>query len=158
MPRRLPALALAGGVIAALVVLPAVPASAFQPVVSLPGYRSTDQVAVDSPLHRVFVLGGDRGAARSGRSGAGRGGGRKGVRAPCADWRAGLGAGRGTWAAEPLRLVRLNSREAVMHARGKVYVEGSRPDVRVPFAEVGLTGDLPPVRLYDTSGDRKSVV
>ncbi|MEU7751535.1 phosphomethylpyrimidine synthase ThiC [Micromonospora sp. NPDC049101] len=39
-----------------------------------------------------------------------------------------------------------------MQARGKVYVEGSRPDVRVPFAEVGLTGDLPPVRLYDTSG------
>ena len=28
-----------------------------------------------------------------------------------------------------------------MQARGKVYVEGSRPDVRVPFAEVGLTGD-----------------
>jgi DNA-binding beta-propeller fold protein YncE len=59
MPRRLPALALAGGVIAALVVLPTVPASAFQPVVPLPGYRSTDQVAVDSPLHRVFVLGDD---------------------------------------------------------------------------------------------------
>ncbi|GAB3953176.1 hypothetical protein GCM10027614_58180 [Micromonospora vulcania] len=39
-----------------------------------------------------------------------------------------------------------------MHARGKVYVEGSRPDVRVPFAEVALTGDHPPVRLYDTSG------
>lgn len=39
-----------------------------------------------------------------------------------------------------------------MQARGKVYVEGSRPDVRVPFAEVELTGDHPPVRLYDTSG------
>ena len=39
-----------------------------------------------------------------------------------------------------------------MQARRKVYVEGSRPDVRVPFAEVGLTGDNPPVRLYDTSG------
>jgi phosphomethylpyrimidine synthase len=36
--------------------------------------------------------------------------------------------------------------------RSKVYVEGSRPDVRVPFAEITLTGDNPPVRLYDTSG------
>ena len=36
--------------------------------------------------------------------------------------------------------------------RRKVYVEGSRPDLRVPFAEIGLTGDNPPVRLYDTSG------
>ncbi|HTJ34911.1 MAG TPA: phosphomethylpyrimidine synthase ThiC [Dactylosporangium sp.] len=34
----------------------------------------------------------------------------------------------------------------------KVYVPGSRPDLRVPFAEVELTGDNPPVRLYDTSG------
>ena len=39
-----------------------------------------------------------------------------------------------------------------MHARRKVWVEGSRPDIRVPFAEVELTGDNPPVRLYDTSG------
>src|SRR5918997_7069781 len=39
-----------------------------------------------------------------------------------------------------------------MSARRKVYVEGSRPDVRVPFAEVDLTGGEPPVRLYDTSG------
>jgi phosphomethylpyrimidine synthase len=36
--------------------------------------------------------------------------------------------------------------------RRKVYVEGSRPDIQVPFAEVDLTGDNPPVRLYDTSG------
>jgi phosphomethylpyrimidine synthase len=36
-------------------------------------------------------------------------------------------------------------------ARRKVYVEGSRPGVRVPFAEVDLTAG-PPVRLYDTSG------
>ena len=36
--------------------------------------------------------------------------------------------------------------------RRKVYVEGSRPDLRVPFAEVELSGDNPPVRLYDTSG------
>jgi phosphomethylpyrimidine synthase len=34
----------------------------------------------------------------------------------------------------------------------KVYVEGSRPDLRVPFAEIELTGDNPPVRRYDTSG------
>ena len=36
--------------------------------------------------------------------------------------------------------------------RDKVYVEGPRPDIRVPFAEVPLTGGLDPVRLYDTSG------
>jgi phosphomethylpyrimidine synthase len=36
--------------------------------------------------------------------------------------------------------------------RRKVYVAGARPDIRVPFAEVELTGDNPPVRLYDTSG------
>src|SRR5918998_2489120 len=36
--------------------------------------------------------------------------------------------------------------------RRKVYVEGSRPDIRVPFAEVDLSGDNRPVRLYDTSG------
>src|SRR5580658_2067458 len=42
----------------------------------------------------------------------------------------------------------------------RVYVEGSRPDVRVPFREIlqaptrGVTGDTPnlPLRLYDTSG------
>jgi len=39
-----------------------------------------------------------------------------------------------------------------MTARTKVYVTGSRPDLRVPFAEVSLAGDNPPVRLYDTSG------
>ncbi|GAA4907634.1 hydroxymethylpyrimidine synthase [Stackebrandtia albiflava] len=36
--------------------------------------------------------------------------------------------------------------------RRKVYVTGSRPDIRVPFQEVGLGGGEPPVRLYDTSG------
>ena len=36
--------------------------------------------------------------------------------------------------------------------RRKVYVTGARPDIRVPFAEVALSGDNPPVRLYDTSG------
>jgi phosphomethylpyrimidine synthase len=39
-----------------------------------------------------------------------------------------------------------------MNARRKVYVTGPRPDIAVPFAEVDLTGDDPPVRLYDTSG------
>jgi phosphomethylpyrimidine synthase len=42
----------------------------------------------------------------------------------------------------------------------RVYVQGSRPDLRVPFREVaqaptrGVTGDTPnlPLRLYDTSG------
>jgi phosphomethylpyrimidine synthase len=42
-------------------------------------------------------------------------------------------------------------------ASRKVYVAGTRPDIRVPFREVSLSvspGDVanPPVRLYDTSG------
>jgi phosphomethylpyrimidine synthase len=36
--------------------------------------------------------------------------------------------------------------------RQKVYVEGSRPGVAVPFTEVVLGGGEPGVRLYDTSG------
>jgi phosphomethylpyrimidine synthase len=36
----------------------------------------------------------------------------------------------------------------------KVYVAGSRPDIRVPFREVALADGQPPVRLYDTSGPR----
>jgi phosphomethylpyrimidine synthase len=36
--------------------------------------------------------------------------------------------------------------------RRKVYVEGDKPDIRVPFTEVVLTEPNPPVRLYDTSG------
>ncbi|MGH8972326.1 MAG: phosphomethylpyrimidine synthase ThiC, partial [Acidimicrobiia bacterium] len=36
--------------------------------------------------------------------------------------------------------------------RSKVYVDGSDPSVRVPFTEVALSNDDPPVRLYDTSG------
>src|SRR5436853_5904198 len=48
----------------------------------------------------------------------------------------------------------------VSDARAKVYVEGSRADLRVPFCEIRL-GDSPgpgaptpnpPLRLYDTSG------
>ncbi len=34
----------------------------------------------------------------------------------------------------------------------KVYVVGSRPDLRVPVREIPLSGGEPPVRLYDTSG------
>jgi phosphomethylpyrimidine synthase len=34
----------------------------------------------------------------------------------------------------------------------KVYVTGARPDIRVPMREISLTGDNPPLRLYDTSG------
>ncbi len=37
-------------------------------------------------------------------------------------------------------------------AREKVYVTGSRPDVRVPFTQVNLTEPEPPFLLYDTSG------
>jgi len=36
--------------------------------------------------------------------------------------------------------------------RRKVYVEGSRPGVAVPFTEVVLGGGEPSLRLYDTSG------
>src|SRR5213593_2494591 len=34
----------------------------------------------------------------------------------------------------------------------KVYLSGSRSDLRVPMREIALSGDNPPVRLYDTSG------
>src|SRR5438094_1475345 len=34
----------------------------------------------------------------------------------------------------------------------KVYLTGSRPDLRVPIREIALSGGNPPVRLYDTSG------
>src|SRR5215813_2834276 len=37
------------------------------------------------------------------------------------------------------------------HSR-KVYVTGSRADLRVPMREIALSGGNPPVRLYDTSG------
>ncbi|MDQ3946313.1 MAG: hypothetical protein M3357_14400, partial [Actinomycetota bacterium] len=36
--------------------------------------------------------------------------------------------------------------------RTKVYVDGLDPSIRVPFTEVALSNDEPPVRLYDTSG------
>ncbi|WP_030157593.1 phosphomethylpyrimidine synthase ThiC [Glycomyces sp. NRRL B-16210] len=39
-----------------------------------------------------------------------------------------------------------------MNARSKVYVEGPRADIQVPFTEVALDGGEAPVRLYDTSG------
>ena len=39
-----------------------------------------------------------------------------------------------------------------MPASQKVYVSGSRPDIRVPMREVKLSGGEPPLRLYDTSG------
>jgi phosphomethylpyrimidine synthase len=46
---------------------------------------------------------------------------------------------------------------AVEPARQKIYVEGERPDIRVPFTAVALADSPegtsnPPVRLYDTSG------
>jgi phosphomethylpyrimidine synthase len=37
-------------------------------------------------------------------------------------------------------------------AQRKVHLTGSRADIQVPFREIVLTGDNPPVRLYDTSG------
>jgi phosphomethylpyrimidine synthase len=37
-------------------------------------------------------------------------------------------------------------------ASRKVYLAGSRPDIRVPFREITVSGGEPPVRLYDTSG------
>src|SRR5262245_1072718 len=42
---------------------------------------------------------------------------------------------------------------AVSHpASRKIYLPGSRPDLRVPTREVCLHGGEPPVRLYDTGG------
>ena len=38
------------------------------------------------------------------------------------------------------------------NARSKVYVEGPRPDIQVPFTQVELSGGEEPIRLYDTSG------
>jgi len=34
----------------------------------------------------------------------------------------------------------------------KLYKQGPRPDIRVPFREIRQTGDNPPVLVYDTSG------
>src|SRR5437667_5726532 len=34
----------------------------------------------------------------------------------------------------------------------KIYLTGSRPDIRVPMREIALSGGNPPLRLYDTSG------
>ncbi len=34
----------------------------------------------------------------------------------------------------------------------KVYLQGSRPDIRVPMREIALSGGNPSLRLYDTSG------
>src|ERR687895_292874 len=39
-----------------------------------------------------------------------------------------------------------------MSSSRKVYVTGSRPDLRVPMREIILSGGEPPLRLYDTSG------
>jgi phosphomethylpyrimidine synthase len=40
--------------------------------------------------------------------------------------------------------------------RRRIYVSGEREDVRVPFTEITLSGEAPPVRLYDTSGPNGS--
>src|ERR687888_330700 len=37
-------------------------------------------------------------------------------------------------------------------ASRKIYLPGSRPDIRVPMREIALHGGESPVRLYDTSG------
>jgi phosphomethylpyrimidine synthase len=37
-------------------------------------------------------------------------------------------------------------------ASRKLYLSGSRPDIRVPVREITLSGGEPPLRLYDTSG------
>jgi phosphomethylpyrimidine synthase len=39
-----------------------------------------------------------------------------------------------------------------MPAARKVYITGSRPDIRVPMREVELDAPNPPIQLYDTSG------
>ncbi len=45
-----------------------------------------------------------------------------------------------------------SQQEEPVGSRRKVYVQGSRPDIQVPFSEIGLTDGHAPVRLYDTSG------
>src|SRR2546426_7785653 len=37
-------------------------------------------------------------------------------------------------------------------ASRKIYLQGSRPDIRVRMREIVLSGGNPPLRLYDTSG------
>src|SRR5438093_7953684 len=37
-------------------------------------------------------------------------------------------------------------------ASRKIYLTGSRPDIRVPMRAIALSGGNPPLRLYDTSG------
>ena len=37
-------------------------------------------------------------------------------------------------------------------ASRKIYLPGSRSDIRVPMREIALSGGEPPLRLYDTSG------
>ena len=39
-----------------------------------------------------------------------------------------------------------------MPASRKIYLPGSRSDLRVPTREVSLSGGESPIRLYDTSG------
>src|SRR5712691_11236307 len=39
-----------------------------------------------------------------------------------------------------------------MPASRKIYVTGSRPDIRVPMREITLSEGNPPLHLYDTSG------
>ena len=39
-----------------------------------------------------------------------------------------------------------------MPASRKIYITGSRPDIRVPMREIALSEGNPPLRLYDTSG------
>lgn len=42
--------------------------------------------------------------------------------------------------------------QAKIPAARKVYVTGSRPDIRVPVREIELSDANEPVQLYDTSG------
>src|SRR3970040_891502 len=39
-----------------------------------------------------------------------------------------------------------------MPASRKIYITGSRPDIRVPMREIALSEGNSPLRLYDTSG------
>src|SRR6202047_1042703 len=58
------------------------------------------------------------------------------------------------------REIAATAADATLPASRKVYVSGSRPDLRVPFREVAQsptrasTGEIanPPLRLYDTGG------
>src|SRR5437870_12764515 len=74
-----------------------------------------------------------------------------------------------TSASEPISATQLETQtsklKTVLPNSRRIYIKGEQPGVRVPFREIDQNPtrnfkneleDNPPVRVYDTSGDRKS--